>query len=63
METVSIGRSAANQSWWRRRDRNWRNFARPGGSKTEAVKNDGETETCRLTELAIEDDEKAGTEK
>src|SRR2546430_13102409 len=59
METVSIGRSAANQSWGRRRDRNWRNFARPGGRKTEAVRNDGETETCRLAELALEEDQEA----
>ena len=60
METVGVSRSASNQS--RRRRRNRRKFAGPCGSETKAVENDGETETCRLPELAIEDDEKAGAE-
>jgi hypothetical protein len=63
VKTVGVSRSAANQSWRRQRDRRWRNFAGPCGSETKAIKNDGETETCRLAELAAKDDEKSSTKK
>src|SRR4029077_20573029 len=45
VETVSVGRSAANQSESRGRGGKWGSFAGPAGSEAEAVEHDRETET------------------